>query len=93
VSGFHELTAAVELITTAGQWFLVFVAYVGLDYVFARYTRAAAEGRQVPASNWAVLITLFNAFVVISFVKDPWLILPSCAGAFVGTYLSLRKKA
>ncbi len=70
-------------------WALVFLAYVGLDFVFARYTKATAQDKPMAASVWATSILLFTGYVTISYTQDPWMLVPSAAGAFVGTYAAV----
>lgn len=70
---------------------LVFLAYIALDYVFARYIKATAEKRPMPAGIWSAAILAFTGFVTVSYVSNPWMLIPAALGAFVGTYLSVAQ--
>lgn len=67
-----------------------FFGMVALDFIWARYTIALTEYRSLAASMWASGIALCNGVVVLSFVHQPTMLIPVCAGAFVGTYLANR---
>lgn len=69
----------------------VFVGMTSLDFVWSRYVAANIEGSARAASNWAVLITLLSGYVTLSYVNDPRMLLPACAGAWVGTWLAKSK--
>lgn len=73
-------------------YLLVFFAIAGLDFVYAEYTKATAGRKPLPASLLAGLIILLSGFVTTSHVDNKWLLLPAAAGAFVGTWLSVRRK-
>jgi hypothetical protein len=64
-----------------------FGGMVGLDFVCARYTRATADRRPFVASVWASAMAVFSGTVVLSYAGDPWMLVPACVGAFLGTYL------
>lgn len=69
---------------------LVFLALVLVDFCWSRYMLANAERRMLPASAWSAAIIVLGAFATVEYVKDPTLIATAAAGAFVGTWLSLR---
>lgn len=69
---------------------LVFLAMTGLDYAYAEYTKAAADRRLYPACIWAVILYVLGAYVAINVIGDNWNIVPAAAGAFAGTWLSIR---
>lgn len=71
----------------------VFAAMAALDFVWARYSVACAHRRPLAAAAYAALIVVFNGPVVISYVDNHWLLAPAIAGAFFGTWVSLRKSA
>lgn len=75
------------------NWDLAGIAFVGmlvLDFVWARYTLYVTQKRPVASSVTAAVITALNGSVVLSFVHDPWTLVPAVMGAFVGTYLSVQ---
>lgn len=67
----------------------VFVATGISDYVWANYMGSVAKSNPVVASNWAFLVIVLGAFVVVSYVSDRRLILPAAIGAWIGTYLAI----
>lgn len=71
-------------------WLICFVCMFLLDFAWARYTRAAAGSRRVASANYAVLITLLNVVVTTHWVGDPWLVVPTLLGAWVGTYAAIK---
>jgi uncharacterized membrane protein YhaH (DUF805 family) len=71
---------------------VVFTVMFALDIVWARYTMSASRERAIEASVWASLIIVLSSIVTISYVSNPWLILPAVAGAFVGTYVGIKYK-
>lgn len=74
------------------NYVIAFAAMAALDFVWGNYTRNVADGRRVPSALWAAGIVFFNATVTLAYVGDHWTILPAAAGAFVGTYFSVKPK-
>ena len=69
---------------------LVFVAMTLLDFVYAEYTKAAADRAALKASMWAAGILPFNFVVVTGYIEVWWMVIPACAGAWLGTKLSIK---
>lgn len=67
-----------------------FAAMVALDLVWAAYTIKVQKKKPALAGLYASAIMLINAVVTISYVTEPWMLLPVAAGAFVGTFLGVR---
>lgn len=72
------------------DYFLVFIAMAGVDFLYAEYTKAAADRRTYWASGMAALMIAFNAYVVTMYVGNWLMLIPTAAGAFVGTFISIR---
>ncbi len=72
------------------SYVLVFLAMTGLDFAYGEYTKAAADRRIYPASTWAVILYVLGAFVMLNVVGNAWCIAAAAAGAFAGTWLSIR---
>lgn len=70
---------------------LVFGLVAVGDICWARYTAHAADRNRVRASLWATAIYLVGSMTVIQYTGDHRLIVPAIAGAFVGTWLGVRK--
>jgi hypothetical protein len=47
--------------------------------------------RAAPAAVWGSLTLLFGAFNVVSYTHDHWAVVPAVAGAFVGTYVAVKR--
>jgi hypothetical protein len=72
-------------------WISIFVLMLVLDWIWAKYNQATVKREAWRASAYAVLIYAFGAAGVLSYSNDPTLIIPACAGAFVGTFLATRQ--
>jgi hypothetical protein len=71
-------------------WLFVFLSLVALDFVWAKYTQAITDKKPINAGLYAILILALGGFSIISYTTDHMLLIPACAGAFVGTYLAVR---
>lgn len=67
-----------------------FLSMVALDYVWARYNIACAEKRALASAFCGVGIMLLGALVVLTYVENPWMVIPQALGSFVGTYISVK---
>lgn len=70
------------------QEIIAFLAMTVLDITFGLYTLAVANNQKVIASLMASAIIVCNVAVIKVNLDDPWLIVPTAFGAFVGTYLA-----
>jgi hypothetical protein len=70
---------------------VMFLAAAGVDILWAKYTVAAAERRAWYASTWSIGIYLAGSLSTWVFIHQPDTIWASCAGAFVGTYIGVRR--
>jgi hypothetical protein len=87
----HKLSmVSPRKMTAVTKWLIIFFAMTALDFVYARYTLAVARKAKLVASNYSILIILITGFSVIEYTKDPMLLIPAAAGAWVGTYLGMR---
>ncbi len=68
----------------------MFAAAFALDFVWARHTIACANRKALQASSLSVLLLLIGAGEAILYVGDHWMLVPAAAGAFLGTYVSVR---
>jgi uncharacterized membrane protein YfcA len=69
-----------------------FAALALLDWVWAKYIAAVSEGTALCAASWSVPVYALGATMTIQIVEAPWLLVPACAGSFVGTYYSVWQK-
>lgn len=72
------------------QAIAVFLAYVVLDVIWAKYTIALAARDKLWAPIWSMLIPALAGYATIQFVEEPWLLIPVALGSFVGTRLALE---
>lgn len=68
----------------------VFAALFALDFVWSRYTRALNVSSAVIAANYAVAIILLGGFSIVSYTTNHWLLIPAAAGAWAGTWGSIK---
>lgn len=77
---------------TVLRWLGVFLLMAAVDFAWASYTRAVAGGSRGRASLYSVFIVVLGAFATFSWVHDLTLLVPTAAGAYVGTWLSMEDK-
>jgi hypothetical protein len=62
------------------------------DICWAYYFIKIDERKSAAAGMWAVLIYMFGAFTVTSYMQDKTLIVAAMIGSFLGTYLTVEYK-
>lgn len=67
----------------------VFALLAVLDFVWTRCIWSVNSGGAVVAAAWSTAFYVLSTLVVLDVVKQPWLILPAAAGAFVGTWATV----
>ncbi len=70
----------------------VTIAMFLADVCWAYYFIKIDERRSVDAGVWAVLIYMFGAFTVTSYMEDKSLIIAAMIGSFLGTYCTVEYK-
>lgn len=70
---------------------LVFLASGLAGVVWSLYIQAIGDGKRVRAASLDALLVLMGAFTTLSFVDNHGLAFVAAAGAFVGTYVSVRR--
>jgi len=71
----------------------LFFVSVALDAVFALYTVAIVKHQPFLASTMSLTTYLLSAIGIVSYVKNKWYLIPLATGAFVGTYLIVKREA
>ena len=61
-----------------------------LDLIWVKYTHAMVQHRALAAGVWAMGITVCVAVVTINYVDNVWMVIPTVAGSFAGTYLAVK---
>lgn len=74
------------------QFLGVLVAMFLADICWAYYFIKIEERKSTAAGIWAVLIYMFGAFTVTSYMQDRTLIIAAMIGSFLGTYLTIEYK-
>jgi hypothetical protein len=73
------------------QYMFVFVAMTVADYLWSAYIIATTKLLPMQAALWSAGIALVNGAVVVVYVNKPILILIAGAGAFMGTFVSIKR--
>ena len=71
---------------------LVFATYVVIDVLYAAYIIAVGDRRAVRAAALSSVIYSLLAFDVVTYAKNVAYVVPLAAGAFVGTFITVRWK-
>jgi hypothetical protein len=69
---------------------LLFVFAAVVDVLWVRYTLAVTERQALRAATVGSLIYLFGAVGTVKYVQQPWYLAPLIAGAFTGTFFTLK---
>jgi uncharacterized membrane protein len=69
---------------------LVFATYVVIDVLYAAYIIAVGDRRAVRAAALSSVIYGLLAYGVVTFSKNIMYLVPLAAGAFVGTYITVK---
>lgn len=72
------------------QFFLVFIVTVLVDWTWGLYIICTAKKQAMKASIFAVMISLMGSYVTMAYMQDKKVLFAVAAGAFVGTYLSIK---
>jgi len=70
---------------------LAFLAMIAVDCAWARYIMAASDRRAWQAALWSGAIVLGGSVTTLALVDSPWNVIPSCLGAVVGTWWTVRR--
>jgi hypothetical protein len=70
---------------------IVFVATAAADYFWVQYVSAISKHSAGLAALWSSAIVMVNAAAIVVYVREPATIGAAVAGAFLGTYLSVRR--
>jgi hypothetical protein len=73
------------------KFILVFIATGVGDMFWTFYIRRTSEGRALQASLFSAAIMIAGGIVIITYVENKWYLIPATLGAFVGTYLTVKK--
>lgn len=68
---------------------IAFFALFVTDICWAFYINAVKDSSPLKSASWAAFMLGIGAVGTISYVTNPWLLIPALAGAFCGTYLGV----
>lgn len=74
------------------DYLIVFAALFALDFVWAIYTKAISDDRELWASVTAVAIILLSGTAIMKYAHDATMLIPAAFGAFAGTWASIKAK-
>lgn len=87
----NTVILSTTLNSEATKWILVFLVTLLYDVIFAKYTQSAASSKALSASIYSVLLIIGGSLTVYLMVRDVWLLIPECLGAFIGTYIAVKR--
>lgn len=61
-----------------------------LDFTWALYARAVVKRDAMAGGLYSMALFLIGALVVVGYVEERWTLVPSAAGAFVGTWFGIK---
>ncbi len=72
------------------QALLVFGVYVVFDILYALYVLCVARKQALRASAISSALYSLGAYGVMTYLENPWYLVPLALGAFLGTFLAVR---
>ena len=69
----------------------VFISTLLVDIVWAYYFIKIAQKKPHQAGILSILIALTSAYVTISYVLNPYFLIPVSIGAYIGTYIAVKR--
>jgi hypothetical protein len=70
----------------------VFIDLIAVDFCWAKYTKKVSDSNAPRAAFWSMSIMILGAFAVISYMTNPWLLIPAALGAWCGTYMAVKPR-
>lgn len=74
------------------EFLAAFFAMFFTDMCYTYYFKAVQHEKAVLAGSWAAILYILTSIVVIGYINNPWLLVPSVLGAFFGTYFGVKHK-
>lgn len=69
---------------------IVFGVYVVFDILYALYVICVGKKQAVRASLISSALYSLGAYGVMTYLSNPWYLLPLAIGAFLGTYIAVK---
>jgi TRAP-type C4-dicarboxylate transport system permease small subunit len=71
---------------------VVFCSLFVCDFAWSYYINNVKEGSAFKAASWALFLFIVGAIGVTTYVHNQWLIIPAAMGAFLGTYVGVKRQ-
>lgn len=71
------------------SYIYVFLILFILDLAWSFYLNNVKQGNPTSSASWAAFLYLLGASATISWVNNPWMLVPAAVGAFAGTYVGV----
>lgn len=68
---------------------IAFASMLALDLVWVAYMTSAQAGYPAVSAFCAMILFVIGAYNVLSYTRDPRLIVPAALGAYTGTYIAV----
>lgn len=75
---------------SAATAMLIFATYVAVDVLYAAYIICVERRQALQAAAISAVLYSLLAFGVITYSRNPLYLIPLAAGAFIGTFLTVR---
>jgi len=83
-----ELWNAFSVTRAMGVFFILLFA----DLLWTEWTNAVIAKQPIRAGFMSTGTVMVSAFTAISYMANPLYIIPAICGAFIGTYVAVRRK-
>jgi len=70
---------------------LTFLAVFVMNLFYSYYIKATQEDKPLLAGCWSAMINLVASLAAIGYIQNHWLLIPSCLGSFIGTWVGVRR--
>ena len=74
------------------QWLLVFFGMIVFEAAWVLCVDAVAKNRAIAASAYGGVTWLIMGLTTVGYTTDKWLLIPTIAGACIGTYITMKGK-
>lgn len=68
----------------------VFILVILVNIFYVYYLNAVKEDKPWVASAWSSLTNFSLSIASILYVQNNWILIPSCIGSFLGTYIGIK---
>lgn len=71
---------------------IVFLATFFTDIVWVKMVQATTEKQAFAAACYSVLLIGLSGLIFFVFISDPIYLIPEAIGAFLGTYITVKRR-